>query len=308
MYVEWRVMRMKTYGVKFVLLLAACVIGGLAQADEIIVEYIGGNECKSCHKGQDRSYLAGKHGKIFTRNPRDEREARGCEACHGAGSRHTQVAGELDYSGPMHIRAFKDPATAGESNKVCVGCHESGARMHWRGSTHDVQGVACTSCHAIHSESPVPTMDVCSGCHKSQRARLQRSSHMPLREGKVTCMDCHNPHGGPGPGLLKTASVNDACYQCHAEKRGPNVFEHPPVRDNCANCHEPHGSNHPKLLRKKLPYLCQECHSARGHVGTLYDGTDLENPAIRQMRGKACTNCHSRIHGSNHPSGARYQR
>jgi DmsE family decaheme c-type cytochrome len=299
---------MKTHGVRFVLLLVACVISGLAQADEMAAEFIGGSECKSCHKGQDRSYLAGKHGKIFTQNPRDEKEARGCEACHGAGSLHTQVVGELDYTGPLNIRSFKDPARAEEFNKVCVGCHESGARMHWRGSTHDVQGVVCTSCHAIHSASPVPSMEVCFGCHKSQRARLQRSAHMPLREGKVTCMDCHNPHGGPGPGLLKTASVNETCYQCHAEKRGPNVFEHPPVRENCANCHEPHGSNHPKLLRKKLPYLCQECHSVSGHVGRLYDGTELDDATIRQMRGKACTNCHSRIHGSNHPSGARYQR
>jgi len=299
---------MKTHGIRLVLLLAACIIGGPVQGNENMAEYIGGSECKSCHKGQVRSYLVGKHGKIFTRNPRDEKEARGCEACHGPGSLHTQVVGELDYSGPLNIRAFKYPATAEESNKVCVGCHESGARMHWRGSTHNVQGVVCTSCHAIHSESPVPSMDVCFGCHKSQRARLQRSAHMPLREGKVTCMDCHNPHGGPGPGLLKTASVNEACYQCHTEKRGPTVFEHPPVRENCAICHEPHGSNHPSMLRKKLPYLCQECHSMSGHVGRLYDGTELEDPAIRQMRGKACTNCHSRIHGSNHPSGAVYQR
>jgi DmsE family decaheme c-type cytochrome len=299
---------MKRHWLWCVLLLAACMIGGPLQAGEMAAEYIDGNECKSCHKSQDRSYLAGRHGKIFTHNPRNEQEARGCQACHGAGSRHTQVVGELDYSGPLHIRAFKDPATVEESNKVCVGCHENGARMHWRGSAHDVQGVVCTSCHTIHSESPVPTMEVCASCHKTQRARLQRSAHMPLRERKVTCMDCHNPHGGVGPGLLKTASVNETCYECHAEKRGPNIFEHPPVRENCANCHEPHGSNHANLLRKKLPYLCQECHSVRGHVGTLYDGSDLDNPAVRQLRGKACTNCHSRIHGSNHPAGARYQR
>lgn len=291
------------------LVLLACVISGLVQADdEPPADYIGGSECKACHKSQDRSYLAGRHGKIFALNPRNVTEARGCEACHGAGSRHTQVVGELDYSGPLHIRAFGDPATAAESNRVCLSCHESGARMHWRGSAHATQGILCTSCHAIHSESPVPSMEVCLDCHKSQRARLQRSAHMPLREGKITCMDCHNPHGGPGPGLLKTASVNETCYRCHTEKRGPNIFEHPPVRENCANCHEPHGSSHPKLLRKKLPYLCQECHSVRGHVSTLYDGADLDDPAVRQLRGKACTNCHSVIHGSNHPSGARFQR
>lgn len=299
---------MTVYRGCFVLLLLVGVFSAPVYAEDASAEYIGADECKSCHKGQDRTYLAGKHGKVFTHHPGDEREARGCEACHGPGSLHTRVVGELDYSGPLHIRAFKDPATVAEANGVCVGCHENGARMHWRGSTHEAQGVVCTSCHTIHSESPVPTMDVCTKCHKSQRARLERSAHMPLREQKVTCMDCHNPHGGIGPGLLKTASVNEACYQCHTEKRGPNLFEHPPVRENCANCHEPHGSNNARLLVKRLPYLCQECHSIRQHPGTLYDGSDLDNPAIRQMRGKACTNCHSMIHGSNHPSGARLQR
>ena len=33
--------------------------------------------------------------------------------------------------------------------------------------------------------------------------------------------------------MLKEASVNDNCYKCHAEKRGPFLWEHPPVRENC---------------------------------------------------------------------------
>ncbi|MBK9130584.1 MAG: DmsE family decaheme c-type cytochrome [Gammaproteobacteria bacterium] len=291
------------------LLLLATFVCGWAHA-EVAGDaiFIGGDECRACHKGQERSYLAGRHGKIFTLNPRDARESHGCEACHGPGSRHIQVVGELDSQGPLHIRSFKDSAVAIESSQACLGCHEQAERLHWRGSTHEMSGVTCTSCHKIHGESPVPTMEICLDCHKSQRAKLQRTAHMPLREGKVTCMNCHNPHGGPGPALLRTGSVNETCYQCHAEKRGPNIFEHPPVRENCANCHDPHGSNNPRLLKKRLPYLCQECHSVRQHVGTLYNGEDLDNPNVRQLRGKACTNCHSRIHGSNHPAGARFQR
>lgn len=292
----------------WLLLLAAFVCGwARAEVAEDAV-FIGGDECRACHKGQERSYLAGRHGKIFTLNPRDARESHGCEACHGPGSRHIQVVGELDSQGPLHIRSFKDSAVAIESSQACLGCHEQAERLHWRGSTHEMSGVTCTSCHKIHGESPVPAMEICLDCHKSQRAKLQRTAHMPLREGKVTCMNCHNPHGGPGPALLRTGSVNETCYQCHAEKRGPNIFEHPPVRENCANCHDPHGSNNPRLLKKRLPYLCQECHSVRQHVGTLYNGEDLDNPNVRQLRGKACTNCHSRIHGSNHPAGARFQR
>jgi DmsE family decaheme c-type cytochrome len=299
---------MKSIRWLFALLLALHGFDALAQPGEESAQYIGEGECKTCHKNQDRSYLAGKHGRVFAFNPSNDKEAGGCETCHGPGSGHVQVVGGLDYSGPLHIRAFKDRNTADEDNKVCMGCHENGARMHWRNSAHAGQGVLCTTCHTIHGESPVPTMDICVDCHKAERARLQRSEHMPLREKKVTCMDCHNPHGGIGPGSLKTASVNEACYQCHTEKRGPNIFEHPPVREDCTNCHDPHGSNNGKLLKKKLPYLCQECHSVRFHPADLYDGADLGNAAVKQLRGKACINCHSQIHGSNHPAGARFQR
>jgi DmsE family decaheme c-type cytochrome len=269
--------------------------------------YIPADECQQCHKPQARTYLGGRHGRIFSFAPRDQREARACQACHGPGSNHLQVAGELDYDGPLFIRNFRT-TPADEINRTCLGCHENRERLHWRGSAHAMEGFACTNCHRIHSESPVPTMEVCIGCHKTERAKLERSNHMPLPEGKVSCMNCHNPHGGVGPSSLRQGSVNETCYQCHAEKRGPFLFEHVPVQDDCTNCHDPHGSNNVKLLKKKPPYLCQQCHIEAFHPGDLYEGSDLRNPAIRQLRAKACLNCHSRIHGSNHPSGARFQR
>lgn len=291
----------------FVALLVFVSLSAWAQTGRE-TSYVGEGECKSCHKSQQRSYLAGKHGKIFSLDPRNELEAKGCEACHGPGSSHLQVAGELDYSGPLFINSFKEPQAAGETDKVCLGCHQAGERMHWRSSGHAAQGVACAGCHKIHSEAPASSMDACLGCHKTQRAKLQRSSHMPLRERRMNCMDCHDPHGGIGPVALKAATVSETCYRCHADKRGPNIFEHPPVRENCANCHDPHGSNNAMLLKKRLPYLCQECHLIRGHQSALYDGANLGNAANRHLRGKSCINCHSFIHGSNHPSGARYQR
>ena len=39
--------------------------------------------------------------------------------------------------------------------------------------------------------------------------------------------------------------LNDTCYDCHAEFRGPYLWEHAPVPEDCSNCHDPHGSNHP---------------------------------------------------------------
>ena len=118
----------------------------------------------------------------------------------------------------------------------------------------------------------------------------------------MTCTSCHNPHGSVTENLLKANSVNKNCYTCHAEKRGPFLWEHPPVTENCTNCHEPHGSNHEKLLKISKPRLCQECHIETRHP------TRPQDYRTRFVFNRSCTNCHSEVHGSNHPSGRSFTR
>ncbi len=43
--------------------------------------------------------------------------------------------------------------------------------------------------------------------------------------------------------------MNETCYTCHADKRGPFLWEHQPVNEDCTNCHTPHGSNITPLLK-----------------------------------------------------------
>jgi DmsE family decaheme c-type cytochrome len=146
-------------------------------------------------------------------------------------------------------------------------------------------------------------IDTCSQCHKNKRAEIWRSAHMPVREGKMTCSNCHNPHGTYSESLLKEATVNDTCYKCHAEKRGPFLWEHAPVRENCMNCHEAHGSNNDFMLKISRPRLCQQCHAnLTGHPG------NPRNPFSIYAINRECQNCHQQIHGSNSPSGARFHR
>ena len=149
------------------------------------------------------------------------------------------------------------------------------------------------------------TNHLCLTCHRDKRATIRRSAHMPLREGSMSCADCHNPHGSAGEHQLRAASVNELCTTCHADKRGPFLWEHPPVRENCLNCHEPHGSNNDKVLAGKRPFLCQRCHIGTRHPSTLYDNPDLVS---NRLFNRSCTNCHSQIHGSNHPSGKTFLR
>lgn len=282
-------------------LLIFLIVPALLYAEES--GYIGQKECLACHKQVKDSYFNGPHGKLFTPEKGQELQAKGCEACHGPGEAHTVAVDREEKD--LKIEAFK--ASAPGANRMCLACHEKGKVSFWQGNGHDMSGLGCGSCHKMHAGEPVPGMDICLKCHKERRAQLQRTSHMPLREGKMTCMNCHNPHGGPGPSSLKAASVNENCYGCHQDKRGPVLWEHAPVRENCANCHDPHGSNYDSLLKIKVPYLCQSCHDVSNHPGTLYDAGKLA-AAAKQLLGKGCLNCHSLVHGSNHPSGARFQR
>ncbi|MDT3737054.1 MAG: DmsE family decaheme c-type cytochrome [Denitratisoma sp.] len=277
----------------------------------------GDAKCTRCHDETEAypvlSIGKTKHGvKADGRTPT-------CTSCHGESKAHEENPQGLKDR-PKVDRNFKKGTTTPVEvqNEACMSCHQGGKRMHWAGSQHASGDVACTSCHQMHTQhdkvrDKKTQGEVCYTCHKEQRAQSFRASHHPIKEGKVGCADCHNPHGSTGPKLLQKNTVVETCYTCHAEKRGPFLWEHPPASDNCLNCHTPHGSNHNSLLKTKPPYLCQQCHDFTHHPSTAYSGRGLPiseggvAPAQQQLL-RACLNCHTQVHGTNHPSGARYTR
>jgi DmsE family decaheme c-type cytochrome len=243
-----------------------------------------------------------------------------CETCHGPSDAHLTRLDDGTRP-PVDLEFERDTPTE-KQNEVCLSCHQDSRRFHWPGSTHDVEAVACVSCHDIHkTNDPVLALEtqpqVCFECHQEQRAQLLRQSRHPVQAstameshtGLMSCSDCHNPHGSSGPAMLTRNTVNETCYDCHAEKRGPFLWEHAPVREDCTNCHTPHGSNYDNLLIARQPWMCQQCHSANFHPSGVYSGTGIPpNGADQRILGKQCLNCHSQIHGSNHPSGIRLTR
>ncbi len=281
--------------------------------------YIGEKACINCHGQENRHFGETLHAKIFRMNPKNEAERQVCEACHGPGSLHAKNTADKN----LIIGFTKRWNTPVETqNGQCLNCHSGGNRLHWPGSVHSTNKLGCADCHnpmekisATSLEARQSISETCYQCHQQQRAEFRKRSHMPVPEGKMSCVDCHNPHGTPTKPLLKADSVNEVCYTCHAERRGPFVWEHAPVRENCLNCHTPHGSNHDKLLVSARPLLCQQCHDPRGfHPATFYNASGTAQAALAggaagpRVIGRSCQNCHSQIHGSNHPAGTRFQR
>jgi len=266
-------------------------------------EYVGSEQCAACHEDK----MTGLKHTVHDSKAFHDKTDKGCEECHGPGKAHVESGGDVTL-----IRSFKN-LDARASAAVCLTCHENGAQTHWKGSTHEMRGLACASCHSIHAaksdkwQLKYAVVDqLCSTCHIEVKSAIQRTSHHPIREGLMSCNDCHNPHGTLTPKMIMANSVNEQCYTCHTEKRGPFLWEHPPVRESCLNCHLPHGSNHEKLLAQNRPWLCQNCHLDTRHPGTLYDATN-QVTSNRELA-RSCSNCHSAIHGSNHPSGRVFTR
>jgi DmsE family decaheme c-type cytochrome len=264
--------------------------------------------CTRCHDESETkpvlSIYQTKHGvRADARTPT-------CQSCHGESQNH--LKGDISGKGrPSPDVVFNKGAYAATDEKTrteqCLTCHKGTNRTHWEGGKHEANGMACNSCHKLH----VPTdpvlnkktqTEVCFTCHKEQRADTHKISTHPIVAGKVACSDCHNPHGSTASKLLKKNTVNETCWQCHADKRGPFLWEHQPVGEDCTNCHTPHGSNITPLLKDRAPFLCDDCHNGPHQSSSAIGPGTTAAPS--NAAGRACMNCHVMIHGSNSPAGA----
>jgi DmsE family decaheme c-type cytochrome len=275
---------------------------GAAKAATPAADYVGSDTCLACHEDATKHLANTVHWKAA--NPRSPAAAMGCESCHGPGSRHIE-----DPSDDTGIRKFTKMRPR-EVSATCLGCHTQASHALWDGSMHDTRNLSCATCHSVHNPvsehaqlKAAREVELCAGCHRAEVLKMNRVSHMPVTETAMTCSSCHNPHGSTNVRLLKVGNwINESCASCHAEKRGPFLFEHAAGRESCVTCHDPHGSSNEKMLVAKLPMLCQRCHIGSRHPSTIYDNAALQANSNRLI-GRGCVNCHQNIHGSNHPSG-----
>jgi DmsE family decaheme c-type cytochrome len=286
---------------------AAKVRAAQASAATDGATFVGQEACASCHEEKIAEMAKTLHGKSADR--RTPAGGQSCEACHGPGSKHA------DDPEKNSMRKF-GKVSSNEITAVCTTCHATGEHALWAGSKHEARGVSCATCHSVHSAKGAKLMKtetqpkLCAGCHQQIVNKINRFNHMPVREDKLACSSCHNLHGSTNGKLLRAGTtVDESCTSCHAEKRGPYLWEHAPVANACVTCHDPHGSSNERMLVSKVPFLCQRCHVTSRHPPTVYDGFVLKNSSnANKMTGRGCVACHSQIHGSNSPNGKAFLR
>lgn len=293
-------------------------------------DVVGNDRCRACHRAEFTEFNKTSHARLQS----ETRPVLMCESCHGPGKAHVegQEAARGDEARTLAanklIFAFR--ASPRENSERCLSCHQTSrnqdAFLH---SGHQMTGVSCNDCHASHlvkeikdaSKGPgqlpqaqffqVPQRadetrwldtsllktsqpDLCYGCHATVRTQFAQPVHHRVPEGLIKCTDCHSTHGTLNPsGLVK--AQKDTCVQCHVEKRGPYVHEHPAAKvEGCTACHTPHGSaNRMLLVRREGRQLCLQCHTG------FHLLTQAPHGRLGFQTSGECTRCHVAIHGSN---------
>ena len=217
----------------------------------------------------------------------------------------------------------------------CALCHEkevkyfkltSHARIQIPGEGPRVEGEGCESCHgpgSLHVDSggdpklivnPGKNPQACFQCHLDKNAEFSLQFHHPVKEGRMSCISCHDPHGED---ILKQAgssfSLNQICAQCHRQQARPHVFEHLAMREGCTACHNVHGSINPKMLIERDNNLCLKCH-AQVASPTLPGVISIGNmphagfaPTSFLEQGTCFSaGCHTAVHGSDVNKDLRY--
>lgn len=145
----------------------------------------------------------------------------------------------------------------------------------------------------------------CAQCHEEQTAKFASATHAKLAfaDGKVGATGCEACHGPASlhvkAGGSKTTIVNpkrspEACFQCHADKRGEfslaNSHGVMTGKMACGDCHDPHEGNAVRGTAAALEAeneACTKCHTAE------------KGPFVfpHNAMKEGCVSCHS-PHGS----------
>jgi DmsE family decaheme c-type cytochrome len=258
-------------------------------------------KCGDCHTDVANAFAANPHARVAHGEKKSDPSDL-CSTCHGDGTKHIESGGSEFIAIPIGLSGAEE---------TCKACHDQahGAHDSFATGVHANSGaVNCLTCHSIHKAVPKSEHllaktpgELCATCHTPETASFQNKPYAHrLDRGGMTCLDCHSPHARRGEPVKMTVQGELPCLSCHADLRGPFVFQHVTGSGgDCLSCHQSHGSNNPNmLLWARVDQLCLSCHSQTGGPKT-YGSQPPSFHDLSQPRYRNCTTCHVAVHGSN---------
>lgn len=226
------------------------------------------SSCTACH-GDAEAHIeeGGADGTIFSFGPDEPAsvKAERCLTCHQDAhprffaTSHAQAGMDCTSCHAIHADGGPDllipPADSlqadlareiGASSAACASCHGSELASFQLNERHRLHegSMACVDCHNSHEPESRMLLggfrqQACVDCHRDKGGPFVFEHGGQVVEG---CVACHTPHGSVNRHMLKTQSVADLCYSCHASVPGFHTrFTSETV---CTNCHVTiHGSN-----------------------------------------------------------------
>ncbi len=239
-------------GASSALILMSCATTGrtmMAPPSIPGAEFVGTEECSTCHEEDVRDFKTADHARLQVKGP--NAVDMGCESCHGPGSKHVEAGGGAG--------TIINPD---KSADTCFQCHlDTKAKFSMPFAHPVLQGkMSCSDCHDPHKGSAMrgggtqlaSMNDTCMECHTQQRGPFV-FPHDAVREG---CVSCHSPHGSVNQKMLTERNAN-LCLKCHSQEVGLTIGDRDHgrflPRGTCwsAGCHEGvHGSNIDTHLRE----------------------------------------------------------
>jgi predicted CXXCH cytochrome family protein len=279
--------------------------------------------CIDCHDPKDAALIKAHQGQPF-----EKADCLTCHDPHQSNSKHlmakfTHSPFEGGQCDACHAPAKdgKVVLTAATAKEICVTCHSDKAEQIEKAKVqHPGAAGDCTDCHNPHAgNSPgfqkPDAVNVCLGCHSDQ-AEEHKKAHLHQPVFGQGCFVCHEPHGGDNLHLLRAATPNKLCLECHGPDSRPaslasehlvsifdgkvklpeNYFDKVPILPLKYNLGHPVDA-HPvsdvmdanDLTKVKTPINCLTCHQP--HASTQPDllVKDQINNAL------FCATCHKGV-------------
>ena len=170
-----------------------------------------------------------------------------CSVCHVPHSAKNSILLSLLPDGPIQTRSPDEVVDS--VSLFCLACHSDGGPVSDMIAPKSLLGLSLVDDHPVGL-----IYERIAYANKEYVPAYHLPSNVPLRNGKLSCATCHDPHAKTEGPMLRLP-VSTLCTSCHLTQV---VDAH--VLIGCDDCHQMHGSWSSNLLKNESTMLCTSCH------------------------------------------------